>query len=108
MEIKDIGDTVEIRLTILEKILSVHGNFIIRKQDIISIKKELPKTSWKELRCPGTFFPGIIKAGSYYTSRGWEFWYWTRLKKYFYTIEIRHKRYKLIVLGTIDPVLINI
>lgn len=38
----------------------------------------MPRTSWKELRAPGTAVPGLIKAGTYYTPRGREFWYVVR------------------------------
>lgn len=59
-----------------------------------------PLSSWKELRAPGTFLPGVIKAGTYYTSRGREFWYVTSDKNYL-TLELRDEPYRRIVL-TLD------
>ncbi|MEO1445206.1 MAG: hypothetical protein AAFV46_03030, partial [Cyanobacteria bacterium J06635_11] len=40
-----------------------------------------PETTWNELRAPGTALPGFIKAGTYYTQRGREFWYVLRASK---------------------------
>lgn len=34
---------------------------------IIGVSTEEPSSDWRELRIPGTFVPGIIKAGTYYT-----------------------------------------
>lgn len=36
-----------------------------------------PETTWRELRAPGTYLPKVIKAGTYYTERGREFWHVT-------------------------------
>lgn len=47
---------------------------------------------------PGTYFPGLIKAGTYYTRNGKEFWYVIRGKNYL-TIELENESYKRIVLG---------
>ncbi len=41
-----------------------------------------PPSSWTEIRAPGTFLPGVIKAGTYYTPRGKEFWYVTKDRDY--------------------------
>lgn len=41
-----------------------------------------PDINWAEIRAPGTFLPGVIKAGTYYTKRGKEFWYVTAEKNY--------------------------
>jgi len=59
----------------------------------------LPPSSWKTLRAPGTFVPGLIKAGTYYTDRGKELWYATRGKREKpLTIELSQGPYKRIAL----------
>ncbi|HIK33800.1 MAG TPA: hypothetical protein IGS17_11940 [Oscillatoriales cyanobacterium M59_W2019_021] len=61
---------------------------------------EEPPSSWMELRAPGTFIPRVIKAGTYYTSRGKEFWYVTRDRDYL-VLELEDEPYNKIVL-TVD------
>ena len=34
----------------------------------------------KEIKAPGTSIPGLIKAGTFYSNRGKEFWYVTKGK----------------------------
>jgi hypothetical protein len=64
------------------------------------VTTEEPLSNWAELRAPGTFLPGVIKAGTYYTSRGKEFWYVTRSKDYL-TLDLRDEPYRRIIL-TLD------
>ncbi len=59
-----------------------------------------PLSRWTEIRAPGTFLPGLIKAGTYYTLRGREFWYVTANQD-FLTLELEDEPYKRIVL-TLD------
>lgn len=59
-----------------------------------------PQSNWAEIRAPGTFLPGIIKAGTYYTRRGKEFWYVTKDKDYL-TLELIEEPYNRIIL-TLD------
>lgn len=61
------------------------------------ITTDEPPSSWTEIRAPGTFLPGVIKAGTYYTPRGREFWYVTKDKDYL-VLELRDEAYKKIVL----------
>jgi hypothetical protein len=56
-----------------------------------------PQSSWAEVRAPGTFVPGVIKAGTYYTRTGREFWYVTDQKNYL-TLELHSDDYQRIVL----------
>lgn len=64
---------------------------------ITRVTTEEPQSNWSEIRAPGTFLPGVIKAGTYYTRRGREFWYVTDDKNYL-TLEIDNEYYKRIVL----------
>jgi hypothetical protein len=56
-----------------------------------------PQSSWAELRAPGTFLPGVIKAGTYYTKQGKEFWYVTDDRNYL-TLELEDEPYRRLVL----------
>ncbi|HIK26802.1 MAG: hypothetical protein N3E45_10365 [Oscillatoriaceae bacterium SKW80] len=66
-------------------------------EHIERITAEEPHSSWAEIRAPGIFIPGIIKAGTYYTSKGKEFWYVTRDKDYL-TLELKDEPYRRIIL----------
>jgi hypothetical protein len=60
-----------------------------------------PQTTWMEVRAPGTFLPGVIKAGTYYTKFGKEFWYVTSDQSYL-VLELRNAAYRRIVLTIAD------
>ena len=55
-----------------------------------------PPSSWTEIRAPGTFLPGVIKAGTYYTPRGKEFWYVTKDRDYL-VLELRDESFKKMI-----------
>lgn len=98
-----ITDTnLRIDLQAVEKILSLHGSLDIPLSSITSLSTEVPKNSWSDLRAPGTYFPGLIKAGTYYTNRGKEFWYATfGSEKKYLVAELNDHPYQRIVL-TVD------
>lgn len=98
-QIVSSGPTVSITLSFWEKIWSVHGNFVLEKSNVSSVSLGKPQSSWKELRVPGTMLPGVIKAGTYLTNRGKEFWYVSRTNKFPITIELRSSSYKRLVIG---------
>jgi len=85
----DLGD--------LEKALAIRGGFEIPLQNIVKAGTEAHRTGWKEVRAPGTHLPGVIKAGTYYTPRGREFWYVT--EKGVLVLELENEDYKRIVLS---------
>jgi hypothetical protein len=58
-----------------------------------------PQSNWAEIRAPGTFLPGVIKAGTYYTKRGKEFWYVTAEKDYL-TLELHDEPYRRLIITT--------
>lgn len=91
---------VRIELSFWEKVWSLHGNFQIPRSNITSISTGNPKSSWFDLRVPGTFLPGLIKAGTFYTRRGREFWYVIHNHPRIYTIELTNMAYKRLVVGT--------
>ena len=101
MEISSDQNNLYINFTTIEKILGVHWSFKIPLADISEIHQNIPRQTWKELRLPGTFIPGVIKAGTYLTERGREFWYVTR-KRHHITIELRRGFYKRMMLSVDD------
>jgi hypothetical protein len=80
MKLSIEGNLLKIELEWWEKILAFHGSFEIPLSHITSADTILPPTTWKEFKCPGSYIPGIIKSGTYYTNRGKEFWCITRGK----------------------------
>ncbi len=56
----------------------IKRDFEISLEHIVEVRTEAPETSWREIRAPRTYLPGVMKAGTYYTPRGKEFWYATK------------------------------
>lgn len=54
---------------------------VIRRADVVRAEPALPPSSFFDIRAPGTGLPGVIRAGTYYTDRGTEFWYVVRSRK---------------------------
>lgn len=73
MHLKINDRTLEVRLGLFEKILAVYGSLEINLTDIVHVGTVPPGQTWKEIRAPGTYLPGLVKAGTYY-GRGKEFW----------------------------------
>ena len=92
---------LKIDLSRVEKVLSVHGSFRTPLEQVESVSTGVPRQSWRDLNVPGTFLPWVVKAGTYLTKRGREFWYVTR-NSGFLTIELKNGNYKRIVLGLND------
>lgn len=98
MKLSLSADFLKVDLHLVEKILSMHGSFKIKTSDIMRVHCNLPKQTWKEIRAPGTFLPGVIKAGTYYSGRGKEYWYFTTNKTPL-CVELRNNSYKRLILG---------
>jgi hypothetical protein len=62
-----------------------------------------PQSSWAEIRAPGTFLPGLIKAGTYYSNRGKEFWYVTTDKDYL-TLELHNEPCRRVIITIPDNI----
>lgn len=77
-----------------------HNPIKIPLAHITSTSIAEPVSSWKEVRAPGTCIPGVIKAGTYYSDRGAEFWYVTQSHHYL-TLELKEEFFKRIIL-TLD------
>ena len=101
MELAISDDKLRIRLSLWEKILSIHGSFEIPLDQITGATTETPRSKWRDLKLPGTYMPRLIKAGSYLTGRGREFWYVVRWRN-FLTIELKDRSYRRMVLSLTD------
>lgn len=53
----------------------------------------------REIRVPGMFLPRVIKAGTYYSNRGKEYWYRTRPKRYPVVVQLENESYKRLIIG---------
>jgi hypothetical protein len=100
MDIVFDKDEITIELSSFEKILSFHGSFKIMVSQITEVSDILLPPTWKEIRAPGTAFPGV-KAGTYYTNRGKEFWMF-KIKDNPIRIELNNNKFKRLILGFRD------
>lgn len=102
MNLSTIANTLRIELEWYEQLwaFNLQNSFEIPFERITSVTTDEPPSSWTEIRAPGTFLPGVIKAGTYYTPRGKEFWYVTKDKDYL-VLELRDESFKKIIL-TLD------
>jgi hypothetical protein len=98
MDLFSDNSNLYIKFNIVERILGIHWSFTIPLETISDIQTEMPVGISHGLRFPGTFFPGLIKAGTYLTNRGKEFWYTTRNTKYL-RIELKEGFYQRIILS---------
>jgi hypothetical protein len=58
---------------------------------------------WRRLRAPGTYWPGLITAGSYWwKGEGWSFWS-VRKAKRAVIITLRNERYRRLILEVEHP-----
>ncbi|MCT7975126.1 hypothetical protein [Laspinema olomoucense] len=102
MKLNLTDDTLQVELNFWEQFWSFSFKKIltIPLSHIVQVSPAEPTSNWAQVRAPGTFLPGVIKAGTYYNSEGKEFWYATPGKDYL-TVELRDEPFKRIVL-TID------
>jgi len=98
MKISLTRNELRINFSIAKKILSVKGSFKIPLKHIIRVTTQKPKPTWKEIKAPGTSIPGLIKAGTFYTDNGKEFWFVTKGKGIL-NLELKNESYKRIILG---------
>ncbi|MFM6134684.1 MAG: hypothetical protein ACKPCP_11040 [Sphaerospermopsis kisseleviana] len=106
MDLSIIDHNLQIEFSLKEQLLALRFNKLweIALTHIIQVTTDLPPNNWKEIRAPGSFVPGLIKAGTYYTDRGKEFWYVTRKNNFgnVLNIELVEEDYKRIVLNDVE------
>lgn len=102
MQLSIKNEQLQIDMNLWERIWAFFFNQTLQipLNHICRVTIEKPDINWKEVRLPGTSIPGVIKAGTYYTEAGREFWYVTRDDR-FLTLELTDEFYKKIVL-TLD------
>ena len=72
-------DTLRIELSWWKKLLAVHFSSLeIPLTHIEHVGTERVKTHWSERRIPGSFIPGLVKAGTYRRAGRKDFWCVTR------------------------------
>lgn len=92
-------DKLEIELEWFEQLwaFTLHKLIELPLNHITRVTTAEPQSNWAEIRAPGTFLPGVIKAGTYYTGQGREFWYVTADRNYL-TLELQEEFYQRIIL----------
>ncbi|OCQ91576.1 hypothetical protein AMR42_14735 [Limnothrix sp. PR1529] len=104
MHLSLMGDSLRIDLEGWEKLWAFHWPLYLEVPiaQIQAVQLGAPPSDWRELRAPGTFLPGVIKAGTYYTRRGREFWYATHDGGAFLTLKLTGHQYAQVVLTLPD------
>jgi hypothetical protein len=84
------------------KLWSFKSRFDLPLEHVVGITR-FEKGWWQGgLRCPGTFIPRVIRAGSYYQSKKWYFWDVCKMNNAV-VIELRNERYASLIVETPDP-----
>jgi len=99
MNLQIEGDRLKVNLSFLEKLLTLQFNyaFEIPLEHIQQVTTEKPSNSGLQYRLPGTAIPGLLKAGTYYSDRGKEFWYVTSDRHYL-VLDLQNEFYQKVVL----------
>lgn len=100
MELFLDGEELRLHLGAAEKVLAFRFRpLVFRREQVLRAYRELPTSSWRDLRAPGTALPGFVKAGTYYTPRGKEFWFVRfRDSRHALCVELDKVSYKRLVL----------
>ena len=100
MNLNIVEESLQIEFTLKEQFLAVRLKKLweIPLSHIQKVTTTAPQTTWKELRSPGTALPGLVRAGTYYSERGKEFWLVNYRKNNYLTIELQNENYKRIVM----------
>ncbi|MEE3717905.1 hypothetical protein V2H45_14280 [Tumidithrix elongata RA019] len=105
MQLEIIDQQLKLHLAVKERLAAVHiaSTIAVPLPSITHVSTVEPKSNWNEIRAPGSFVPNFIKAGTYYTARGREFWYVTKSREgKFLTLDLKDEYYKRIVLAIDD------
>lgn len=78
MKIKITDGFLHVKLNLLERFFALHfGNLKIPLGRIIHAAPEKAGWHFAAVRAPGTHIPFLLKAGTYHTTLGREFWFVT-------------------------------
>lgn len=94
------GSSLTVEFSAVEKICSCRRFVEISTDHIRTVRSGVPEPRLLEVRVPGTFIPGVIKAGTYWTRSGKEFWYVRRGMNNYVTLELSDEApFRRMVLG---------
>lgn len=108
MQISKQDEWLTVNFQKSEAFYAVRSRLTIKKKDIESISWEAEFQDWPSwhLRLPGTYLPGFLMAGSYYSPVGWDFIYasnpkgWTRTRlNRVMVIRTKKNRFKRVILS---------
>ena len=99
MKLNITNDNLTIKLDMWEKIFSLHGDFEIPLKNISKAEIKEPEFIWRTFRLPGSYLPGVIKAGHYWTKGEWEFWLRFGPKNKTMVIHLKQGRFRRINIG---------
>jgi hypothetical protein len=96
------GDTLAVEVLGWSKLWCVKRRLDVPLRCIRRVRSggELPRGYW--VRLPGTFIPGVIKAGSYWNGSGWSFWDVRRRRDNVLVIELSGWQYDYVVVEVAD------
>ncbi|MDG7050676.1 MAG: hypothetical protein JRZ94_05690 [Nitrososphaerota archaeon] len=97
MELAINGDSLHINLNWKEKLAAISGSLTIPLTHITSVDLDYPRIP-NGIRLPGSYLPGLVAAGTYYTRKGKEFWCVIK-KKNILRIELKDEFYSRLILG---------
>lgn len=97
-------DRLLIRLSGWEAVFALKREIAIALDDVASAQAGTVQALRPNgIRLPGTYFPGVIAAGSYWSkSRGWSFWSVRHPQKAI-DIRLRDGHYRRVVVEVDDP-----
>ena len=96
------GDTLRIDLNWWRKLLAFHfSSMEIPLAHVERVGTEREKTHWSERRVPGSFIPGLVKAGTYRRAGRKDFWCVTRGQPVL-RLDLRHEYFNSLTLGLKD------
>jgi hypothetical protein len=91
----------------MDKVWALKSRFEVPRGKVVTAQVGIEPAAQaqlrKSLRLPGSYIPGLVVAGKYYSKGKWMFWDIHKGKKAI-TIEVDHKKYNKIVIEVADPV----
>jgi len=103
VEISLDSDQIQIKVLGWSRLWCLKSHLEVPLAHVRSVRADdLPKGIW--IRLPGTYIPGVIKAGSYTNGRGrWSFWDVRRARDKILVIELSGWKYDFIVVEVGNP-----
>lgn len=87
-----------------ERLIAFQRRVVVPISAVTQVQVGEPQSGFWDWRIPGTFIPGLIKAGTYYSKRGREFWYVTRPRfTHCLILELSGHRFVRVILSPKDP-----